>query len=59
VSILATLYQAGTWGPNYDWSTIWWWAGAPRLLGFGLVLAAVAAAVALVAPDLRALRSRA
>src|SRR5919197_4633357 len=22
VSILATLYQAGTWGPNYDWSTI-------------------------------------
>jgi hypothetical protein len=56
VSILATLYQAGTWGPNYDWSTIWWWAGAPRLLGFALVLAAVAAAVALVAPDLRALR---
>jgi hypothetical protein len=59
ISILATLYQAGTWGPNYDWSTIWWWAGAPRLLGFALVLAAVAAAVALVAPDLRALRSRA
>jgi hypothetical protein len=56
VSLLATLYQAGTWGPNYDWSTIWWWAGAPRLLGFGLVLAAVAAAVALIAPDLRALR---
>jgi len=56
VSVLATLYQAGTWGPNYDWSTIWWWAGAPRLVGFALVLAAVAAAVALVAPDLRALR---
>jgi hypothetical protein len=56
VSVLATLYQAGTWGPNYDWSTIWWWAGAPRLLGFALVLAAVAAAGALLAPDLRALR---
>jgi hypothetical protein len=56
VSLLATLYQAGTWGPNYDWSTIWWWAGVPRLAGFGLVLAAVAAAVALVTPDFRALR---
>jgi len=55
VSVLATLYQAGTWGPNYDWSTIWWWAGAPRLLGFALVLAAVAAAAALVAPDVRRL----
>jgi len=59
ISVLATLYQAGTWGPNDDWSTIWWWAGAPRPVGFALVLAAVAAAVALVAPDLRALRSRA
>jgi hypothetical protein len=56
VSLLATLYQAGTWGPNYDWSTIWWWAGAPRLVGFALVLGAVAAAVALVVPDLRDLR---
>jgi hypothetical protein len=56
ISVLATLYQAGTWGPNYDSSTIWWWAGAPRLVGFGLVLAAVGAAVALVTPDLRALR---
>jgi hypothetical protein len=56
ISLLATLYQAGTWGPNYDWSTIWWWAGAPRLFGFVLVLAAVAAAVALVTPDLHRLR---
>ena len=59
ISLVATLYQAGTWGPNDDWSTIWWWAGAPRPVGFALVLTAVAAAVALVAPDLRALRSKA
>jgi hypothetical protein len=55
ISTLATLYQAGTWGPNYDWSTIWWWAGVPRLAGFALVLLAVAASAVLVAPDLRAL----
>jgi hypothetical protein len=55
ISALATLYQAGTWGPNFDWSTIWWWAGVPRLAGFALVLLAVAASAALVAPDLRAL----
>jgi hypothetical protein len=56
LSAVATLYQAGTWGPNFDWSTIWWWAGAPRLAGFALVALAVAASAALVAPDVRALR---
>lgn len=59
VSAAATLFQAGTWGPNFDWSTIWWWAGLPRLAGMALTAALVALAAALLAPDLRELARRA
>jgi hypothetical protein len=58
LSSAGMLYEAGTWGPNVDWSTVWWWAGVPRPLGFAVALAAIAAAVALVAPDVAALTRR-
>ncbi|HEX6701959.1 MAG TPA: hypothetical protein VF101_14625 [Gaiellaceae bacterium] len=59
ISVAATLFQAGTWGPNFDWSTIWWWAGLPRLAGMALTTATVAGAAALVVPDLQELARRA
>ena len=46
-SILLTLYEAGLWGPNVDFSTVWWWLGLPRPAGLLLVLAPAAAAAAL------------
>jgi phage shock protein PspC (stress-responsive transcriptional regulator) len=41
---------ARVWGPNVDFSTIWWWLGLPRPVGLLLVLvpAAAAAVVALL-----------
>jgi hypothetical protein len=52
------LYQAGTYGPNYDFSTVWWWLGLPRPLGFALVLASCAAAIVVAAASLRTPRER-
>ena len=54
LSVGGMLYQAGGWGPNYDFSTVWWWLGLPRAVGFVLVLVPCAAAVALAAPIIRA-----
>ena len=51
-SVGGMLYQAGTWGPNYDFSTIWWWAGLPRAIGMLLVLIPAVAAAALAARSL-------
>jgi hypothetical protein len=49
VSVGGMLYQAGTWAPNYDFSTVWWWLGLPRPIGFLLVLVPCLAAIALAA----------
>ena len=57
-SIAGMLYQAGTWGPNYDFSTIWWWAGIPRPIGMLLVVTPCFAAVALAARSLLQLERR-
>ena len=54
LSVGGMLYQAGVWGPNYDFSTVWWWLGLPRAVGFVLVLVPCAAAVALAAPIIKA-----
>jgi hypothetical protein len=53
-SVGGMLYQAGTYGANFDFSTIWWWLGLPRGVGFGLVLLPCCAALALAAEALRA-----
>jgi hypothetical protein len=55
LSVVGAVYEAGTYGPNFDWATVWWWLGLPRLLGMGIVVALVAAALALAAPDVTAL----
>jgi hypothetical protein len=52
LSAVVVLFEAGTWGPNLDWATVWWWAGLPRLAGFALVLVAAATAAGLLAADL-------
>ena len=49
-SILLMLYEAGVWGPNVDFSTIWWWLGLPRLAGLALVLVPAAAAALALLP---------
>jgi len=54
VSVGGMLYQAGTYGPNFDFSTVWWWLGLPRVLGFALVVLPCCAALALAAQALRA-----
>jgi len=54
VSVGGMLYQAGTYGPNYDFSTVWWWLGLPRPLGVVLVVVPCFAAIGLVAQALRA-----
>jgi len=53
-SVGGMLYQAGTYGPNFDFSTVWWWLGLPRLVGFALVLLPCGAALAVAAQALRA-----
>jgi hypothetical protein len=53
-SVGGMLYQAGTYGPNFDFSTVWWWAGLPRPVGFALVLLPCCAALVLAAQALRA-----
>jgi hypothetical protein len=53
-SVGGMLYQAGTYGPNIDFSTVWWWLGLPRAVGFALVLLPCCAAIALAAQALRA-----
>jgi hypothetical protein len=53
-SVGGMLYQAGTYGPNFDFSTVWWWLGLPRSLGFALVLLPCGAALALAAQALPA-----
>jgi hypothetical protein len=53
VSVGGMLYQAGTYGPNFDFSTVWWWLGLPRPVGFGLVLIPCCAALVLAAQSLR------
>jgi hypothetical protein len=52
-SVGGMLYQAGTYGPNYDFSTAWWWAGLPRPVGFVLVLLPCCAAILLAGQVLR------
>jgi hypothetical protein len=52
VSAVGALVEAGTWGPNFDWSTVWWWLGAPRLPAMAAVATCVALAAALTARDL-------
>jgi hypothetical protein len=54
VSVGGMLYQAGTWAANYDFSTLWWWAGLPRTVGFALVVLSCCAALVLAAQTLRA-----
>jgi hypothetical protein len=54
VSVGGMLYQAGTWAANYDFSTLWWWAGLPRTVGFALVVLSCCAALVLAAQALRA-----
>jgi hypothetical protein len=54
VSVGGMLYQAGTYGPNFDFSTVWWWLGLSRPLGFAVVLLPCCAAIALAAHALRA-----
>jgi hypothetical protein len=51
VSLCGALYEAGTYGPNFDWATVWWWLGVPRLIGMAIVVALAASAVVLAAPD--------
>lgn len=53
-SVGGMLYQAGTYGPNYDFSTVWWWLGLPRPASLALVLLPCCAALALAAQALRA-----
>jgi hypothetical protein len=53
-SVGGMLYQAGTYGPNFDFSTVWWWLGLPRAVGFVLVLLPCVGALALAAQALRA-----
>jgi hypothetical protein len=53
VSVAGMLYQAGTYGPNFDFSTVWWWLGLPRPVGLTLVLLACCGALALAAQALR------
>jgi hypothetical protein len=52
-SVGGMLYQAGTYGPNYDFSTVWWWLGLPRPVGLVLVLVPCSAALLLAAQSLR------
>ncbi len=54
VSVGGMLYQAGTYGPNFDFSTVWWWLGLPRAVGFALVLLPCVGALALAGQALRA-----
>jgi phage shock protein PspC (stress-responsive transcriptional regulator) len=54
VSVGGMVYQAGTYGPNFDFSTVWWWLGVPRPVGFTLVALACCAALGLAAQALRA-----
>jgi hypothetical protein len=54
VSVGGMLYQAGTYGPNFDFSTVWWWLGVPRPVGFVLVLLPCCGALILAAQALRA-----
>jgi hypothetical protein len=53
-SVGGMLYQSGTYGPNVDFSTVWWWLGLPRPVGFALVLLPCCAALTLAAQALRA-----
>jgi hypothetical protein len=52
-SVGGMLYQAGTYGPNFNFSTVWWWLGLPRALGLVLVLIPCCAAIALAAQSSR------
>lgn len=54
VSVGGMVYQAGTYGPNFDFSTVWWWLGLPRPVGFALVVLPCCAALVLAAQVLRA-----
>jgi hypothetical protein len=53
-SIAGMLYQAGTYGTNFDFSTVWWWLGLPRPVGFALVLLPCCAALVLAVQAVRA-----
>ena len=54
VSVGGMLYQAGTYGPNFDFSTVWWWLGLPRPVGLAFVVLPCCAALTLAAQALRA-----
>jgi hypothetical protein len=53
VSVGGMLYQAGTYGPNFDYSTVWWWLGLPRQIGFTLVVVPCCGTLLLGAQALR------